>query len=120
MTFTIRPATNDDFVLIKKWLLEPGVLSWFPMEAEKEVEDAAKIWVFYSNLGSCFIAEMNGEPCGSILLNLVNSAKTKHQCLISIIVSEKYRNQGIGKSLLEFIEKVAREKFNIELLHLEV
>ncbi len=120
MSLNIRLAEESDYENIKKWLMEPDVLCWFPMQSEKEVEDAARIWVYYSKIQSCFIAEMDGKACGSVLLNITTFLKIKHQCLISIIVSQNYRNQGIGGKLLAFIEKVAKEKFHIELLHLEV
>jgi putative acetyltransferase len=120
MEFTIRKSTVDDAKYIKEWLMQPGVLQWFPMSDEKEIDDSAKVWVSYSALESCFIAEINGEAVGSVLLNISQFEKIKHQCLISIIVSEKYRGQGIGRKLLEYIERVAKEKFHIQLLHLEV
>jgi RimJ/RimL family protein N-acetyltransferase len=116
----IREATEQDFDVIKSWLLEKDILQWFPMESDKEVEDAARIWVYYARLKSCFIAEINSIPVGTILLNITNLEKIQHQCLISIIVSQNYRNQGIGTKLLNYVEKVAFEEFKIELLHLEV
>lgn len=119
-SLNIREATEEDHIHLREWLMEPGVLQWFPMDSEKEVEDAAKIWTFYSRWKSCFIAEIDSVPCGSVLLNLTKFEKVQHQCLLSIIVSEKYRNLGIGTKLLDFIEKTAVEKFKIELLHLEV
>ena len=120
MNFNIRVAQEDDYRYVKEWLLEPNVLEGFPMCNEKEVEDSAKMWVFYHKFESCFIVEVDGEPAGSVLLNLTFFEKIKHQCLLSIIVGQKYRNLGLGKKLLEFIEIKAKEKFNIELLHLEV
>ncbi len=116
----IRLAKESDYQNLVNWLNEPGVLQWFPMNSEKEVEHASQIWVYYAKMESCFIAEWEGVPCGSVLLNLSSLGKIRHQCLISIIVSEKFRNQGIGAKLLNFIEKEALEKFHLELLHLEV
>jgi putative acetyltransferase len=118
--FQIRPSLDSDYPLLVTWLLEPGVMQWFPMDNLKEVEDAARIWLSYTRLGSCFTAEIDGIPCGSVLLNIYPFKKARHQCLLSIVVSESFRNQGVGKALIEFIEKVAFEKFGIELLHLEV
>jgi ribosomal protein S18 acetylase RimI-like enzyme len=118
--FAIREAQATDLEAIKSWLSQPNVLQWFPMETEKEVDDAARFWVNYHYFGACFIATVDDIPCGTVLLNITLFSKIKHQCLLSIIVSENFRNQGIGTKLLQFIEKVALEKFQIELLHLEV
>jgi putative acetyltransferase len=46
--------------------------------------------------------------------------KLAHTCLLSIIVSQEYRNRGIGTALLEELEKLAKNTFHIEILHLEV
>jgi ribosomal protein S18 acetylase RimI-like enzyme len=46
--------------------------------------------------------------------------KLVHTCLFSIIVSEKHRNLGVGTALLEDLMVLAKEKFQIEILHLEV
>lgn len=100
--------------------MEPGVLRWFPMSNEREVEDAAKTWIDYSARGSCVTAEYNGVPCGISNLYIQPFKKLKHQCLFAILVSQEFRNQGIGSLLLKEIEKLAKEKFNISLLHLEV
>ena len=71
-------------------------------------------------LQACFTAYVDGVPAGMSTLYLQPYQKFAHQCLFAIIVDEKYRNHGIGKALLEYMSKEAKEKFNIEILHLEV
>jgi ribosomal protein S18 acetylase RimI-like enzyme len=117
---SVRVTDPKDADLLKSWLMQPGVLRWFPMFDEREVEDAVKIWVGYSKYEACFTAEWNGEPCGMANLYLQPYKKLSHQCLFAIIVSENFRNKGVGKTLLEHIMEKAKEKFKIELLHLEV
>ena len=43
-----------------------------------------------------------------------------HQCLFAIIVDEKFRGKGIGAKLLRELMTLAKERFKLELLHLEV
>ncbi len=117
---SIRITVPEDAPHLKSWLLEPGVLRWFPMFDEREVDDAVRIWVAYAKQEACFTAEWQGEPCGMINLYLQPYKKLAHQCLFAIIVSEKHRNKGIGKALLAHIVHEAKTKFKIELLHLEV
>lgn len=117
---TIRLSTEADTESLKNFLLQPNVLRYFPMDDVKEVEDAARIWIGYSKYATAFTADWEGVPCGFACLYLQPFKKLSHQCLFGIIVDEKYRGRGVGKALIEEITKAAVEKFNIELLHLEV
>lgn len=119
-SINVRPTRSHEDEYLKRWLLEPEVLQWFPMIDEREVDDAVRYWMTFAATGACFTAEWNGMPCGMANLYISGYKKLSHQCLFSIIVSEMYRSKGVGKALIEQLEKVAREKFQIEVLHLEV
>src|SRR3990167_3419569 len=117
---TIRFGEEEDLNYLVSWLLQPHVLQWFPLSNIQEVEDAAKIWVSYSKLGAVLTALWNGVPCGIANLYLQPYKKLSHQCLFAIIVDESLRNKGIGSQLLKELMSLAKERFQIELLHLEV
>lgn len=116
----IRPAVPEEAPYLTKWLNDPVILRWFPMTDAREIEDAVRIWLSYSKFEACFTAYIDGVPVGMATLYLQPYQKFAHQCLFAIIVDEKYRNQGIGKALLEHAMKEAKNKFKIEILHLEV
>ncbi len=115
-----RPTVAEDKKPLVRWLMEPGILRWFPMINEYEVEDAAKIWVNYRAIGSCITCLYDGIPCGIANLYVQPFQKLKHQCLFAIIISGNFRGKGIGTLLLQELQKLAKEKFHINLLHLEV
>lgn len=117
---TIRLATLDDEKYLVNWLLEPGVLEWFPLHDLKEVEDAAKIWMSYAKYGAALTALYKGMPCGTATLYLNSYKKLKHQCLFAIIVEGEMRGKGVGTKLLEGLIDLATNTFKLELLHLEV
>jgi putative acetyltransferase len=116
----IRPSIESDAPILTSWIQRPNVLRWFPMCDEREIDDSVRIWMGYSRLGASFTAEHQGEVAGMAVLYLQPYRRFAHHSLFAIIVDEKRRNLGIGGALIEHLEKEAREKFNIEILHLEV
>ncbi len=117
---SIRLSEEADQKYLIEWLLQPGVLEWFPLCDLREVEDAARIWMSYAKQGAVLTALWNGIPCGIANLYLQPYKKLAHQCLFAIVVDEQYRGKGVGRKLMEDLMALAKEKFNIELLHLEV
>ena len=117
---TFRVMCDADLFYLKKWLMDPVVIGWFPMSNLGEVEDALKVWQTYARLGSAYTAEINGIPCGVANLYVNSYEKLKYQSLFAIVVAEEYRGKGIGTKLLKFLMKEAKHKFGIRNLHLEV
>ncbi|MGE0198002.1 MAG: GNAT family N-acetyltransferase [Simkaniaceae bacterium] len=117
---TLRKTTEKDAPYLQEWLLQKGVLDGFPMINQREVEDAVRIWLLYIKKGYSITALYKKKPCGAANLYINDIEKMKHQCLFVIIVDEKMRGQGIGTLLLNEITRMARDQYQIEVLHLEV
>ncbi len=120
MTLELRVAQESDRPHIVEWLLQPGVLKWFPLHDLREVEDAARISLSYAAQGAALTAVKEGRPVGFANLYLQLFEKLKHQALFMVIVDERERGQGVGRALIESLERLGREQFQLELLHLEV
>ena len=116
----IRLSKEEEAPILAKWIAGPEDLRWFPMTDQREIDDAVRIWVGYTRMQASFTAEYNGEIAGMAVLYLQPYQKYSHHCLFAIIVSAKHRNLGIGRALIEHFEKEAKERFKIELIHLEV
>ena len=116
----IRQTKLEDTPFLTQWLSDPKILRWFPMFDAREIEDAVKIWISYSRIESGLTAEYNGEPCGMANLYIQPYKKLVHTCLFSILVKEEMRGKGVGRILIEKLMELAKEKFKIEVLHLEV
>jgi putative acetyltransferase len=117
---TILPSKEEDKKYLIDWLNDPEVLQWFPMCNMREIEDAANIWMNYIKQNAVWTAYKNGIPCGVANLYIQNFPKLSHQCLFAIIVNKEFRGQGVGTQLILELQKMAKEKFKIEMLHLEV
>ncbi len=117
---TIRFAEESDQKYLIDWLLQPGVLRWFPLSDQREIEDAARIWLSYSKHKAVLIAEWDGVPCGIANLYLQPYQKLSHQALFAIIVDEKFRGKGVGTRLIAELLDLAKERFKLDFVHLEV
>jgi putative acetyltransferase len=117
---TFRLTQLEDAPFLQKWLSDPKILCWFPMTDAREIEDAVRIWIGHSKLESGLTALYNGIPCGLANLYIQPYVKQKHTCLFSIIVQEEMRGKGVGQALLTQVMALAKEKFHIETLNLEV
>ena len=120
MELEIRYTTEADAPYLQDWLLEPGVLAGFPMANEKEVLDSVKHWISFYRYKSSLTAVVDDEPVGLATLCLMPYKKLAHQCLISIIVSEKMRGKGVGTKLLNNLIHLAKDYFGLDVLYLEV
>ncbi len=116
----IRYTEPGDAKYLKQWLLEPGVLRWFPMLDDLEIEDAVNRWVGFYRFKCSLTAVFEGVPCGIATLYLQPYRKLAHQCEFGIIVGGGQRNRGIGSQLLNHLMHLAKTSFGIELLHLQV
>lgn len=120
MNLSIEASNLEDGVLLKNLFLQPDVLEYFPMYDLREVEDSVRIWEFFCKKGASLTAYYEGKACGFAFLNLQGYKKFSHQCLITILVDDAFRNRGIGTQLLKELFKLAKETFQLEMLHLEV
>lgn len=115
-----RYTEISDGKYLREWLLDPSVKRWFPMADEVEIDDAVGRWVSFGRYKCSLTAVKDGIPCGIATLYLQPYKKLAHQCEFGIIVGGGYRGQGVGSALINNLSHLAKEKFHITLLHLQV
>ena len=118
--FDIRYTYVTDLPYLKEWLSATGMLHWFPMSDEREVEDAAQCWIGFCRYSCSLTATINGVPCGIGTLFLMPYKKVAHHCLFKLIVHPEHQRKGIGGSLLKNLKHLAKQYFRLELMHIEV
>ncbi|MCI0382243.1 MAG: GNAT family N-acetyltransferase [Chlamydiae bacterium] len=118
--FDIRYTNLYDTDHLREWLMTPGILDWFPMSDEKEVEDAIRVWIGFSRFSSSITAIIEGKPCGIGTLFLMPYRKIRHHCFFKLIVDPKLVRKGIGTSLLKNLKHLAKNYFHLELMHTEL
>ncbi|MBN1914413.1 MAG: GNAT family N-acetyltransferase [Parachlamydiales bacterium] len=116
----IRFSQDADRSYLKTWLNDKEVLKWFPMESEDEIEDAVGIWMEYAKKKATLTAIIDNIPVGMANLYVNACPKLAHQALFGIIVDARYRGKGIGTEIIHHLIRLAKERFHLEILHLEV
>lgn len=116
----IRYTTPEDAPYLKAWLMDKDVGRWFPMCTEEEVEDAVNRWIYYYRYKSCITAVKDDKPVGIATFYPQPYKKIRHQSELSIIVAPDERGKGIGYALMHHLFHLAKTKFHIDLLHLNV
>jgi RimJ/RimL family protein N-acetyltransferase len=118
--YDIRYTYLTDAPYLREWLVTPGILHWFPISEEKEIEDAIQCWIGFSRYSSSLTATINDVPCGIGTLFLMPYQKVAHHCLFKIIVDPKHQRKGIGTSIVRNLKNLAKQYFQLELMHIEV
>ncbi len=116
----IRATKMEDLAQVQGWLLDREVLKGFPMIDKREVEDAIRYWRQYVERKMSLTAIYKKKLAGCANLYIQSIDKFKHQSLFVVVVDKPFRGRGVGTVLIRALEKLAKEKFYIELLHLEV
>lgn len=119
-TLEIRYSDLSDERYMKQWLIEPGITRWFPVHDDTEIDDAVRRWIAFSRYKCSLTAVKDGTICGVATLYLQPYRKLAHQCEFGIIIAPEYRGKGIGTTLMRNLMHLAKTRFHIELLHLQV
>jgi RimJ/RimL family protein N-acetyltransferase len=113
---SLRPMTEDDWVMVAKWETDPEILYWAdtdPVESRtvKEVQD---IFHEVSQHGYCFIIELDGNPIGDGWLQEMNLERIlkeypKLDCRrIELVIGEKELwGRGLGMDVIRTLTRFA-------------
>ncbi len=116
----IRYSRLEDEKFLLQWLQEPDNLQWFPMKTQKEIKQTARNWIGFAKFNGSLTATINNKPCGIVTLFFMPYRKVAHQSSFYLLVDKKYRNKGVGFSLLKNLINLSKNYFRLESLQAEI
>lgn len=116
----IRYTRESDAAAMRQWFDDRDLARWFPTGEPHEIDDSVYRWIGFSRFKCSLTMEKDGVPCGIATLYLQPYRKLAHQCEFGIVVGSGYRGMGLGALLLNSLIHMAKTKFGVELLHLQV
>ncbi len=120
MEFDIRYTYITDISYLRQWMRLPGMLNFFPMSNDKEIEDAIQCWIGFCRWYSSLTVTVNHTPVAIGTLFLMPYKKVAHHCLFKLIVDPKFQRKGIGSALLKNLKHLARNYFHLEAMNIEI
>ncbi|MBQ7930502.1 MAG: GNAT family N-acetyltransferase [Clostridia bacterium] len=125
-TLVLRPASDDDILLLCELNSDPRALEWSDSGAEPYDEQTVReIWGYVSPNALCFIIEADGTPIGDCWLQRMNLpdviAKypqgTDIRRIDLSIGKVDYWNRGIGTEVIRLLADYAFREDSADVLH---
>jgi putative acetyltransferase len=117
--FDLRFTESSDLEPLKKWFEPEGSFDDYPFDAS-ESEEALKNWIGFCKYKASLTATLDGVPCAVGTLFLMPYRKVAHHCSFFLMVDPSHRRKGIGTSMVRNLLHLARTRFKLESLHVEV
>lgn len=117
--YDIRFSTMEDLSYLQEWFELPGTSDDFSF-GEKEKEEALKNWIGFSKFKASLTGLIADVPCAIGTLFLMPYKKVAHHCSFYLIVDPKHRRRGIGYSMVRNLLNLAKTRFRIEAVHVEI
>lgn|SRR3990167_8873588 len=117
--FDIRFTLPEDLAYLRTWFSNEAVCNDYPF-SPTEKEDALKNWIGFSRFKASLTGTMNDVPCAIGTLFLMPYRKVAHHASFYLFVDPKGRRKGIGASMVRNLLHLAKTRFKLESLHVEV
>lgn len=117
--FDIRYSTLDDLPYLQQWFREASSSDAYPFGI-LEKEEALKNWIGFSKFKASLTGTIDDVPCAIGTLFLMPYRKVAHHCSFYLIVDPKYRRKGIGTAMLRNLLHLAKDRFRLESVHVEI
>ena len=115
-----QPTDGDMEWLVKEWSCRNNVerIHAFSHRNISEVKNSAEY--FFSRPEQVIVAELDSEVIGLAQLDIDPFKKLSHNAFFCLLVSKEHRNKGVGTAIMKELIEIARSKFNVKTLFLDV
>ena len=117
--FDIRYSEEADLPFLKEWFAAPDSCSEFPFQ-EAVKNEALTNWIGFARYKASLTATLDGVPCAIGTLFLMPYRKVAHHCSFYMMVSPEHRRKGIGAALVRNLVHLAKQRFRLEAIHVEI
>jgi putative acetyltransferase len=118
-SFDIRYSELEDLDYLEKWFVDPSACLDFPFTFDMR-ESALRNWIGFSKFKASLTGILSGTPCAVGTLFLMPYKKVAHHCGVYLIVAPESRRNGIGEAMVRNLCHLARERFRLEAIHVEL
>lgn len=117
--YDIRFSELDDLSLLTEWFSAPGACDDYPC-SEEEKGEFLKNWIGFSKFKAGLTGTIQNTPCAMASLYLMPYRKVAHHCSFYLMVDPAHRNKGIGTSMVRNLLHLAKTRFRLESVHVEM
>ena len=118
--YDIRFSYYTDENFLKSAMEEEEVRKWYPPSSDSDVQIFIRNWAGFARYKCSLTATYKGEAIGMATIFLMPYVKVSHLAMAYVIVKKEFQCKGVGFSLLKNINHLAKTKFNLQSLHVEV
>lgn len=117
--FDIRYTTLEDLNYLQEWFKDPASCNDYPFNFT-EKEDSLKNWIGFSKFKASLTGMIDNVPCAIGTLFLMPYRKVAHHCSFYLMVDPNHRRKGVGTAMIRNLLHLARNRFRLESVHVEV
>ena len=117
--FDIRYSEMSDLSFLQQWFEAPSACFDFPFN-DVEKEEALKNWIGFSKFQASLTGTVDTTPCAIGTLFLMPYRKVAHHCSFYLMVDPIHRSKGIGTSMVRNLLHLAKERFRLDSVHVEI
>ncbi len=119
-SYDLRYTIVNDELCVRKWLYDLSVRKWYPPSSELDVDVFVRNWIGFFKYNASLTAVYNNEVVGVATIFLMPYKKVAHTCMMYMAVNPNYYHIGIGASLLRNIKNLAKMRFSLEFMDVEI
>ena len=117
--YDIRYYRSRRSLLFERVVSFPDACDDFPFDFE-EKDESLKNWIGFAKYKASLTGLMNGVPCAIGTLFLMPYRKVAHHCSFYLMVDPTQRRKGIGTSMIRNLLHLAKIRFRLESVHVEI